>query len=101
MANTHPTAARPVAAARPGPPEVSTARWNAIMRRPLCPGMDNDGSLQSDTTSQRQARAVQQIALVLYWTAGTIAVAAVLWALGDVLLLVFAAALLAAGLRGA
>jgi predicted PurR-regulated permease PerM len=63
--------------------------------------MDNDASLQDGLTSQRQARAVQQIALVLYWTAGTIAVVAVLWALGDVLLLVFAAALLAAGLRGA
>ncbi len=63
--------------------------------------MDNDGNIQERRTRQCQARALQQIAAVLGWTAGTIAVAVILWTLGDVLLLVFAAALLAAGLRGA
>ena len=49
----------------------------------------------------RQVRALERIARVLGWTAGIAATAIVFWLLGDVLLLVFAAVLLATGLHGA
>jgi hypothetical protein len=51
--------------------------------------------------AERRTRALEQIAAVLYWTAGLVATLCVVWLLGDVLLLVFAAALTALGLRGA
>lgn len=50
--------------------------------------------------AERRVRALEHIALVLRWTASVIAVVFVVWLLGDVLLLVFAAALFALGLRG-
>lgn len=49
----------------------------------------------------RQARALERIALILGWTTGVAATAIVFWLLGDVLLLVFAAALLGTALHGA
>jgi predicted PurR-regulated permease PerM len=52
-------------------------------------------------TVERKTRALEQIAVVLRWTAATAAVAIVVWLIGDVLLLTFAAALLALGLYGA
>lgn len=51
-------------------------------------------------SAERRTRALEQIAAVLQWTAGVVAVLFVVWLLGDVLLLVFAAALAALGLRG-
>jgi predicted PurR-regulated permease PerM len=50
--------------------------------------------------AERRVRALEHIALVLRWTAAAIAVVFVMWLLGDVLLLVFAAILFALGLRG-
>jgi hypothetical protein len=60
------------------------------------PRMEPDTSL-----AERRVRALEQIALVLRWTAAIVAAVLVVWLLGDVLLLVFAAVLFALGLRGA
>jgi predicted PurR-regulated permease PerM len=59
------------------------------------PRMEPDTSL-----AERRVRALEQIALVLRWTAAIVAAVLVVWLLGDVLLLVFAAVLFALGLRG-
>ena len=50
--------------------------------------------------AERRLRAVERIASVLSWTVAIVAISFVVWMLGDVLLLIFAAALLALGLRG-
>jgi predicted PurR-regulated permease PerM len=54
----------------------------------------------STSLAARRVRAIERIALVLRWTASVVAAASVVWLLGDVLLLVFAATLFALGLRG-
>jgi predicted PurR-regulated permease PerM len=54
----------------------------------------------STSLDARRVRALEQIASVLRWTAAVVATMFVVWLLGDVLLLVFAAALFALGLRG-
>ena len=58
------------------------------------------GSEPDPRCAERRVRALEQIAAVLQWTAGIVAALFVVWLLGDVLLLVFAAALAALGLRG-
>ena len=63
---------------------------------PDCPGPQGPPA----PFASRRVRALERIALLLRWTAATGAVVFVVWLLGDVLLLVFAAALLALGLRG-
>jgi predicted PurR-regulated permease PerM len=50
--------------------------------------------------AEQRSRALEQIATVLHWTAGVVATLCLVWLLGDVLLLMFAAALAALGLRG-
>ena len=54
----------------------------------------------STSLAARRVRALELIALVLRWTASVVAAASVVWLLGDVLLLVFAATLFVLGLRG-
>jgi predicted PurR-regulated permease PerM len=57
--------------------------------------------MELDTSlAERRVRALEQIASVLRWSAAAAGTALVIWLLGDVLLVVFAAALLALGLRG-
>jgi predicted PurR-regulated permease PerM len=50
--------------------------------------------------AERRVHALERIASVQRWTAAIVATIFVVWLLGDVLLLVFAAALFALGLRG-
>jgi hypothetical protein len=50
--------------------------------------------------AERRLRALERIASVLSWTVAIAAISLVVWTLGDVLLLIFAAALLPLGFAG-
>ncbi|MCK8787420.1 AI-2E family transporter [Roseomonas sp. NAR14] len=56
---------------------------------------------RSALLDERRVQALERIAAIVRWSAIAVAVALALWLLADVAMLIFAAALLAAGLRGA